>query len=366
MSDTEQGQNLLNHAHTNWILPEVERRRSAGLIGPEQFIISRCLILFPHEGNVIVKFNKEVSWVAEVDPDFDGQRDIKIGMDVFVHEMKQIIRVEPPEVDGKMAGFIFINVGESKKEIAFFFPQPEHDDDKWKKEWETSIEPHIRNLLHKGLIKKIIDAQKAKQNQLFQVSLWLAPSLMPYPLSKILALLEDGETLAATELLKRHCNTSFIKTLVEKWKNNPVFTERTELLSEALWAHENGKYFLSIHTLVPQVEGICSDWIISKLPPQHTPPFREVSKAEKFRDLLLSGHERDIIYSETVKSTVDMILGKLFVTFKKWIDPVDIHSFPVRHAVTHGRFDNSLYSEEHSIRLFLMIDSMYEFITKAS
>jgi hypothetical protein len=46
---------------------------------------------------------------------------------------------------------------------------------------------------------------------------------------------------------------------------------RKKLLQDSLDAHKMGKYGLSIHALLPQVEGIITDWVYEKLPDSEVP-----------------------------------------------------------------------------------------------
>ncbi len=49
--------------------------------------------------------------------------------------------------------------------------------------------------------------------------------------------------------------------IVERWESNRFFRRRMHIFRDALWAHVNGRYTLSVAALTPQVEGLVWDWI---------------------------------------------------------------------------------------------------------
>ena len=56
---------------------------------------------------------------------------------------------------------------------------------------------------------------------------------------------------------------------------------------------------------------------------------------------------------------MDFILeGPVLKTFKRWNDQID-DAFPNRHVIEHGRYDESLYTEENSTKQFLLLDTVY-------
>lgn len=116
-------------------------------------------------------------------------------------------------------------------------------------------------------------------------------------------------------------------------------------------AHGEGKYCLTIATMLPQLEGIITDWICTKVA---DPPFRQESKTHKFRDLVSDGPPTTYTFQRIVASALDFIIsGPVLATFRKWFDSIDT-SFANRHAVEHGKYEDALYTEENSIKLLLM------------
>jgi hypothetical protein len=119
---------------------------------------------------------------------------------------------------------------------------------------------------------------------------------------------------------------------------------------------------LSIHALLPQVEGIITEWVYENLPPSEMQPWRPESKAQRFRDLALEEPVTTYTFRRIVESAIDFILGgPILETFKRWNQQIN-EAFPNRHVVAHGKYDESLYSEDNSIKLVLLLDTVYYII----
>lgn len=51
-------------------------------------------------------------------------------------------------------------------------------------------------------------------------------------------------------------------------------------------------------------------------------------------------------------------------SFKDWQSNVK-NAFANRHVVEHGKFDDTLYSEENSIKIILLLDTLYYILKQA-
>lgn len=93
-------------------------------------------------------------------------------------------------------------------------------------------------------------------------------------------------------------------------------------------------------------------------------PWRTESKAKKFKDLVRRIPSATFTHRRILESTLSFVLeGPVLRTFKQWLDVLD-PVFPNRHAVEHGRYDEKLYCEESSIKVFLLLDTIYHIITR--
>ena len=281
-NDEKVGSNLFNQVMKLWIEPEISKRKQKGIL-PENFKIHRCLIRLPQDGNPIVEFNNEVRFKAMAK--FAPGTFKKKGELVYVHEIKEIGKVLPPEVEGKRVDFVYICSTDYGYQIFFDFTQSSPSGRITRKEENWELGDMIADFQRRILTERVIRIHDKAQALLQEIGLWAAPALLPYPLNRILYKLSEGDARGARKTLVEHCTPGFIENLLPKWQTVKEFEERNGLIQEALDAHKKGQYRLSIYALLLQVEGIITDWIYTKLPGKI--PWRQVSKTKKFQDVIL-------------------------------------------------------------------------------
>lgn len=166
----------------------------------------------------------------------------------------------------------------------------------------------------------------------------------------------------ARQTLISFCTTDFIRKLSSNWLGNSHFLLRKRPFEEAVFAHQEGKYVLSIHALLPQLEGIITDWLYARSQKDNI-PWRQESKTKKFRDLISEKQMSYYSFQRIIDLTLDFIIsGPVLSTFKQWTMSVD-NTFPNRNIVEHGKYEDSVYTEENSIKLFLLLDTIYDIIS---
>jgi len=360
MLDEAGARNLFNHIFELWIDPEIQRRKQVGGL-PQDLKIFRCLIRLPKDKPSIVEFNDEIGWLASFKK--APSTFFKKGQTVYLHEIQKITAVKPPEVNGQKVAFVYLFFTGREYQIIFDFTPnvPEKlISEEEKKDWQLG--KIIAESLQSLLIEKTIHIHDAKQTELQKIGLWAAPALLPFPLSKILERLEKGDIEGVHDTFLAYCTPEFIEKLSYKWWSIEQFRKRMNLIQDAVSAHKQGKYELSIYALLPQVEGIITDWVYGKLPEGEI-PWRQESKTKKFRDLALDKPPTTFTYQRIVESAIDFILGgPVLKTFKRWVDQID-QAFPSRHVVQHGRYEPSLLTEANSAKLFLLLDTIYHIIS---
>jgi hypothetical protein len=360
------GQEILKQALALWIGPELKRRKQLGVL-PSGFKLSNCLIRLPQDQPPIIEFNGEIQmtlWIQFA----PGTTSIKKGEDIFLHEIKRIAAVDPPKVNGQRVAFVYIrNSGYAFQLIFDFSPNVPteliSEEEKQKDSFNLSL--LIGESLQVNLVEKTIRMHDFNQLQLQKIGLWAAPAIMPYPLSKIIKQLGEDDNQCAVNTLLEYCTPQFLERISKKWWTIEQFETRKFLIQDALNAHKEGKYGLSIYALLPQIEGIITDWAYEKLPESEI-PWRQESKTKKFCDLILDKPLTTFTYKRIVGSAMDFILsGPVLATFKKWTQQID-EAFPNRNVVGHGRYEESLFSEENSIKLLLLLDTIYHIISAYS
>ena len=264
MLDEKGMQTFFDEVHKLWIIPEIERRTKEGRL-PEKLGIRCCLIKLPTGQQPIVEFNEEVHWLATV----TKQQGIAFaeGDPVYLHQIESVATVERPKVDGKPAAFVYIYVTADGWKVIFDFTpnlpdayvkQPESDD------W--TLGKAVAESINDEMTRRVVGIHDALQKEIQSIGLWPAPALLMYPLSKIAELCGQSKYDDARKVLVDHCTPDFLEARVNAWTDVPAFTDRKQKFQDALAAHGDGKYTLSIPALVPQIEGVITDWIITKLP----------------------------------------------------------------------------------------------------
>ena len=203
-----------------------------------------------------------------------------------------------------------------------------------------------------------LDAQ-ATAPLLTQANLWIPPSA---PLSLLRALrqvIEEGQ--ATPETIEnlfieyfRQGGCTALRAMVLSWGRNPHFCARMSIILDALQAHIDGKFTLSVPALLPHVEGVTSS-ILGKSVNHRTGNHIRGLLEQGFPGFLHSA-SRDILI-EFVTNIV--YTGTDFNNFaadllSKGLDETD---FLNRHAILHGVHVN--YANEGlSLRAFLLLDAL--------
>jgi len=354
--DEKGATNFLDQIFKLWIEPECSRRNKQGAL-TGNIDIRRCLIRLPRDRGPIVEFNDEIHWVASLKilPGTAMQK----GQPVHLYQVREVTAVKPPEMDGCRVPFVYLFHDGRAYTIVFDFSPSSKEDvltNETKEEWRFS--KIIAESLQRVLVERAVQIDNSIQLILRKHGYWPAPALLPYPLTKIAKDLSEGNIESAGNLLRDHCTPDLIESLSSKWWSLPPIAARKALIEEALAAHRQGHYRVSIHALLPHVEGIITDWVYTKVPKIKV-PWSQESKTKKLRDLVLTDPPSTLTYQKIVESTIDFIVeGPVLETFKNWLAQIN-QAFPNRHVVGHGRYDDALFTEDNSIKLFLLIDTIY-------
>lgn len=351
-------QTRFNHVHQVYIEPEFKRRKEEGTI-PDKFEIRECLIRLPEDSSPIVEFNDEIGWQAEPILAVDG--DLEVGRPYYAHDITGFARIMPPKVGDNYVAYIFLFwagyeyalLEDNSPAQANFNPDTEifagHD----------MILQHLNN----KIMERVVGNAKFVRESLHQLGLWIIPSLLYYPLAKIVERIGSKDLEGARMILTNQCTTEFIsQQLVKTWHPIISFRERQSFFDDALFCHENERYHASISTLVGQIEGIITDWLyeVNYYKVDSKRALKE--KITDFRQALNQIPELLWMYQESRDSMLDFLESEPWLqNFNEWM-VIANSSFPGRHVVQHGKYDIQTYSEENSIKLFLMLDTICQFM----
>ena len=360
MDDPTFSENVFRQMHDLWIKPQIERRKAQGKF-PADFHIRQCLVKLPLDHSPIVLFNEEVGWEARVKVSGPIQKHDP----VYLHHVQSIETVKLPRHDDKRCAFFYLYIMPDGIFRVVFDAMPNWPNFKEEKDAGSDLGKAIAESLQAIMTERAVRLEATQQAELRAIGLWPAPALLPYPLSKILLHLEQNDAKQARALLVAYCTPVYLEGLVQKWWSNAGLAKRRRLLEDALSAHKESKFTLSVSALMPHVEGIVSDWIAAQLPGDKV-PFRQESKTKKFKDVVKQGLPPAFLYARILEATIDFILsGPVTATFKKWGDTLS-DEFANRHAFGHGKYEEEQFSEENSIKLFLLLDTLFYVMEQSS
>jgi hypothetical protein len=324
----------------------------------DDFKIYRARVLLPQNAPPLVAFNDEIGWLACID--LGGGKTPSKGDMVHWDEIQRVTSVSPPVVDGTRVAFVYMfKVTKGYSAIFDFSPNltPEMLEEVQAPDWESTFGPAIAATLQDGLVERTVKLDRQTYDQLASFGLWPVPALVPFPFGRIAAHLATGEVEAAGALLIKHCDAAFISELASKWWDHPIFAARRQLLEPAIDAHAKCSYTLSIPALIPQLEGIISDWLHQTVQDQPV-PFRSERKIELF-GRILSNDPQSWVFGAVIDHTMRFILeGPVLASFTKWDDAIS-SVFANRHAIGHGRNEAAIFTQENSIKLILLIDTLH-------
>lgn len=149
-----------------------------------------------------------------------------------------------------------------------------------------------------------------------------------------------------------------LKDMIKDWKLRSYFNIRSELLDDALDAHINGKYSLSIPALLPLIEGFFNSCFFE---------YDHKALIKRMKDFLAETNGRDEMIANSLESVLEEYLFRT-ATFYGSEDKNSYANFKTnsimlpeqilnRHGVLHG-FDHQYISKENSLRVFFTIDSL--------
>ena len=350
--------NFLKNIDQNWIQPELERRRASGDL-PDGFVIYQALIRLPRGSEPIIEFNQEIGWSAKVRIAPDAK--LEKGDPVYMHHVQKVDTVDPPTVKGSRVAFIYLwHRGGGNYRILFDFSPNAPDYDPVTHDW-----PHgqlVAESIQEMFEEHIIKTYEPREKDLVKLGLWAARRIVPYPLGEIVRRVGEGDEVGALAYLNEYFTIERLEEVFTSWRANAVFEASWAVFDSALKSIRHENVIAAIYTLVPQIEGAISAWLFSVLPHDQV-PFRPESKAKKFIETLRASGPRMYV-TERLNDALGAFLidGPVQSVFKTWLATLE-PSFPNRHAVSHGRFEEQLFERVNLLKLILLLDSICD-VTK--
>lgn len=216
---------------------------------------------------------------------------------------------------------------------------------------------------HKGLVRwqnnftviakqlsitlKGYDIAKAKaDNILRNTGWWIQPH---WTIPELLNVIEsEGKEESIVRFIVGYFSEEELSKITRRWRKNEVLQERVKILEDAVWAHNHGKYTLTVPALLPQIEGMIADI-------GATMGIR--GKTSKNVKKILN--ERRMKHSDSLATnTIHEIILEIFtITSKR--DKKTAQPEKGRNPILHGHL-TEYDSREFSLKLILLVDYLQE------
>jgi hypothetical protein len=198
----------------------------------------------------------------------------------------------------------------------------------------------------------------------FKKAGWPIPPSMPFELIEhIVTVHKAGKTGCISRIIigyyQRNDHQHLIET-VKSWKSHPLFAPRMHILQDALQAHCQKLYTLSVPTLIPQIEGVLADCVFGNKLDAKLGKIRQVYEAaignvDDIDDKYDLSSLSKWVIATTILDQQNKIYG--FTDFKSELEKPINRRRVTRHTVLHGvglKYDRPI----HSLRVFLLLDAL--------
>jgi len=197
-----------------------------------------------------------------------------------------------------------------------------------------------------------------------ECGLWLTPSMTPGLVLVVIERYEQGRKRTIPAVIDgfyRQNNWRVLRDAVKRWESYEFFVPRMPIFYDALEAHINKKWTLTVPTLIPHIEGIAGEILLAnKLVLSKDAII--LTQGQKTYPSSLFGKLR----ADKVTPTMDVIISSLLYYLEGTLyEYKDFKDFPKirrlktlnRHAVMHG-YQINYATRLNSLRCFLALDSL--------
>lgn len=203
-----------------------------------------------------------------------------------------------------------------------------------------------------------LDAQAAAP-VLSKANLWFPPSA-PLALLRALGKVAENENPSPGQVedlfLNYYGNDNWaaLREMVTSWEEIPHFNPRMAIINDALKAHVEGMYTLSIPALLPQIEGVAGNILGMSIARKTKGHIGELLEEEY--PIVFSTASKDLLIRFV---TEVLYTGADYDNFSSSLESMGFaeSDFLNRPAILHGVHINYA-NEGHSLRAFLLLDAL--------
>jgi hypothetical protein len=204
-----------------------------------------------------------------------------------------------------------------------------------------------------ALVQPHLDAADA-----FKAAGWpIGPSMPSELIEHIVTMHRQGKTQYISRTIMGHYQRSGhenLRTTVASWKADHLLAPRMHILTDALEAHCQGLYTLSVPAVIPQIEGVLNDYVLTNNLDA------KLGKVKQVYEAVIGDVEQYPLSHWVIAGTL------LYQLETSTYDPTDFRTElrksintrrVTRHTVAHGvalKYDKPI----HSLRAFVLLDAV--------
>ncbi len=150
-----------------------------------------------------------------------------------------------------------------------------------------------------------------------------------------------------------------VKQTLNLWKNKSKIAERYPILEEAIKAHIEGKFYLSVSTLIPQVEGLLRDSLQSM---GKNADFDSMGKEDMKKAISTLKDSWKYQFPKLSEATLvlDSLPDVVSDLYEKYSPSESVQGKLYRHGICHGT-QTDFGSKKNSTKLILILDRVIFF-----
>lgn len=232
--------------------------------------------------------------------------------------------------------------------------------------WEELLE--MSNSIDSDVIMTIEDAVIGKNinNEVEIPPIWILPT-STFPIECTLEILTDGleEGLTKDEIfLNKLMISCRIEETLNSWKEkkNSNVRKRIHILNEAITAHLERKYYLSVSTLIPQIEGLLEDAVKeAEIKDVNLDSLKEGCIKNAADKLVIKWQEQNKNMQNFARLLNKNFPEVIAYLYQEYDSQRDKENHLNRHGICHGSQTN-FGTATSSLRLILIIDRIIFFM----
>ena len=219
-----------------------------------------------------------------------------------------------------------------------------------------SFEKIIPSGIFSELIKYVQENEDAAEA--FERAGWpIAPSMSKELITRVVELHKQGKTRYANAVILGYYhreNKRNLKSMVDGWRIHPLFMKRMQIIDAVLKAHCDGNYTVSIPTLLPQVEGVLNDFVIS-----NGLKVKLGKIADVYAAVIGDPQDHDFSNWAIVQTLLSLLQSNLYAytSFEDELAKPTKKRKINRHTILHG-ISTDYNKPSDSLKLFVTLDAI--------